>query len=224
MLRALLFDMDGVLIDSEPLWHRAEIAAFGEAGLTLTTGDCLQTTGLRVDETVAYWCERFPGLAPSRDVLVADILERLIRLVREEGEAKPGVAEALAFAQRAGLRLALASSSTYAVIEAVTARLGLAPAFEVIHSAEEEERGKPDPAVYLTTARKLGVDPTDCVAVEDSPNGLLSAKAAGMRCLAIPEPALRGDPRFELADAVLSGLGEIGEEVWERLTPRRRIR
>ena len=224
MLRALLFDMDGVLIDSEPLWHRAEIAAFAEAGLTLTAGDCLRTTGLRVDETVAYWCERSPALAPSRDALVAEILERLVRLVREEGEAKPGVAEALAFAQRAGLRLALASSSTYAVIEAVTTRLGLASVFEVIHSAEEEERGKPDPAVYLTTARKLGVSPADCVAIEDSPNGLLSAKAAGMRCLAIPEPALRGDPRFALADAVLSGLGEIGEKVWERLTPRRRIR
>lgn len=217
MLRALLFDMDGVLIDSEPLWHRAEIAAFAEAGLALTPTDCLRTTGLRVDETVAYWCERFPTLAPSRNALTADILERLIRLVREEGEAKPGVAEALAFARHAGLRLALASSSPYTVIEAVTARLGLASAFEVIHSAEEEERGKPDPAVYLTTAHKLEVGPASCVAIEDSPNGLLSAKAAGMRCIAIPEPALRGDPRFALADAVLSGLEEIGEEVWNRL-------
>lgn len=217
MLRALLFDMDGVLIDSEPLWHRSEISAFAEADLALTAEDCLRTTGLRVDETVAYWCERFPALAPSPNTLVADILARLIRLVREEGEAKPGVDEALAFAHRAGLRLALASSSPYAVIEAVTARLGIASAFEVIHSAEEEERGKPDPAVYLTTARKLGVDPADCVAIEDSPNGLLSAKAAGMRCLAIPEPALRGDPRFALADAILSSLVEIGEEVWNRL-------
>lgn len=211
MPRALIFDMDGILIDSEPLWHRAEIAAFAEAGLALTAEDCLRTTGLRVDATVGFWCERFPRLAPSRDALVAAILERLIALVREEGEAKPGIAEALAFAHRAGLRLALASSSPYAVIEAVLARLGLSSAFEVIHSAEEEERGKPDPAVYLTTARKLGVDPADCVAIEDSPNGLLSAKAAGMRCIAIPEPALREDPRFALADAVLSGLGEIGE-------------
>lgn len=211
MPRALIFDMDGILIDSEPLWHRAEIAVFAEAGLALTAEDCLRTTGLRVDATVGFWCERFPRLASSRDALVAAILERLIALVREEGEAKPGIAEALAFARRAGLRLALASSSPYAVIEAVLARLGLSSAFEVIHSAEEEERGKPDPAVYLTTARKLEVDPADCVAIEDSPNGLLSAKAAGMRCIAIPEPALREDRRFALADAVLSGLGEIGE-------------
>ncbi len=211
--RALIFDMDGVLIDSEPLWHEAEIAVFGEAGLELTPEDCLQTTGLRVDEVVAYWCERHPHLAPRREILVASILDRLVDLMSRRGTPKPGVDEVLDLARSRGLRLALASSSPYRVIHAVLDALGLHSAFEVIHSAEEEAWGKPDPAVYLTTARKLRIEPERCIAVEDSPNGLLSAKAAGMKCIVVPEFALRADPRFALADARVAELGEIGPEL-----------
>jgi mannitol-1-/sugar-/sorbitol-6-/2-deoxyglucose-6-phosphatase len=133
--------------------------------------------------------------------------------VTRRGTPKPGVDEVLALARSAGLRLGLASSSPYRVIHAVLDALGLASAFEVIHSAEEEARGKPDPAVYLTTARKLGIEPERCIAVEDSPNGLLSAKAAGMKCIVVPEPALRADLRFDLADARVAELGEIGPEM-----------
>lgn len=215
--RALIFDMDGVLIDSEPLWHVAEIGAFAEVGLELTDEDCLLTTGLRIDASVDYWCERHPRLAPIRDALVTSILDRLVALVNERGTRKPGVEEALAFAQDRGLRLALASSSPYRVIHAALGALDLASAFEVVHSAEEERRGKPDPAVYLTAAGKLGVDPGSCVAVEDSPFGLLSAKAAGMRCIAVPEPALLADPRFSQADAIVGSLAEIGPELWDRM-------
>lgn len=214
--QALIFDMDGVLIDSEPLWHEAEIAAFAEAGLVLTSDDCLRTTGLRVDETVAYWCERHPGLEPHRDRLVTSILDLLVELVARKGRLKPGVREVLDRAQRGGVRLALASSSPYRVIHGVLGAFRL-DAFEVVHSAEEEERGKPDPAVYLTAARKLGVEPKSCVALEDSSNGLLSAKAAGMRCIVVPEPALREDPRFAAADVLAGSLDEIRPELWERL-------
>ncbi|HEX3127549.1 MAG TPA: hexitol phosphatase HxpB [Thermoanaerobaculia bacterium] len=213
---AVIFDMDGVLIDSEPLWHEAEIAAFAEVGFRLTPEDCLRTTGLRVDETVAYWCEREPGLSRHRDLLVASILDRLVDLVARRGMIKPGVEGALDRVQSRGLRLALASSSPYRVIQAVLEAFGL-DAFEVVHSAEEEKRGKPDPAVYLTTARKLGVAPEPCLAIEDSPNGLLSAKAAGMRCIVVPEPALRADPRLAAADALAESLEEVRPELWERL-------
>lgn len=215
--RALIFDLDGVLIDSEPLWHVAEIAGFAEAGLELTDADCLLTTGLRIDATVDYWCERHPRLVPLRDGLVTSILDRLVALVIERGTRKPGVEEALAFARDRGLRLAVASSSPYRVIRASLKALRLDAAFEVVHSAEDERRGKPDPAVYLTAAGKLGVEPGRCVAVEDSPNGLLSAKAAGMKCIAVPEASLLADPRFTLADAVVGGLAEIGPELWERI-------
>jgi mannitol-1-/sugar-/sorbitol-6-/2-deoxyglucose-6-phosphatase len=134
--RALIFDMDGVLIDSEPLWHEAEIAAAGEAGLELTPEDCLHTTGLRVDEVVAWWCERHPALVPRREYLVASTLDRLVVLVTRRGMPKPGVDEVLNLARSRGLRLGLASSSPYRLIHAVLNALGLNSAFEVIHSAE----------------------------------------------------------------------------------------
>lgn len=217
MLRAIFFDMDGLLIDSEPLWHEAEIHGFGLAGLRLTAEQCLETTGLRVDEVVRFRYAETPWGEPSQEVVTAAIVERLVALVHEKGVLKPGVAEALDFARRSGLRMALASSSPYVIIDAVLDTFGLRSAFEVIHSAEEETRGKPEPDVYLTAARKLGVDPVDSVALEDSPNGVLAAKAAGMKCIAVPEPVHRQDPRLVQADAVIDGLGEFDADLLKRL-------
>jgi sugar-phosphatase len=115
------------------------------------------------------------------------------------------------------VRVALASSSAYRLIRAVTERLGLADSFDCVYSAEEEEYGKPHPGVYLTAARRLGVAPTQCLAVEDSFNGVLAAKAARMKCVAVPEPAQRRDPRFCIADVVLDSLAGVGVEVWRAL-------
>ena len=210
MLRALIFDMDGVLIDSEPFWHEAEMAGFALAGRRLTREDCLKTTGLRVDAVVDYWYSRSPWESPSPREVESAIVERVIALVLERGALKPGVGRALDFARSAGLRTALASSSPSAIIDAVLGRFGLRPRFEVVHSAEGEPYGKPHPGVYIRTAERLGVRPGECAAVEDSPNGVLAAKAAGMRCIAVPEPALRGHPWLAIADAVVDSLDEIG--------------
>lgn len=216
-MHAILFDMDGLLIDSEPLWHEAEIYGFGLAGLCLTPEQCLETTGLRVDEVVEFRYEQRPWESPDREVITAAIVERLVELVHTKGVLKPGVAEALDCARGSGGRIALASSSPYVIIDAVLDTFGLWSAFEVIHSAEEEARGKPEPDVYLTAARKLGIDPAACVALEDSPNGVLAAKAAGMKCIAIPEPILRDDPRLARADAILGSLLEFDAALLDRL-------
>ena len=102
-------------------------------------------------------------------------------------------------------------------MRAVVEKLGLGGAFDFIHSAEEEEYGKPHPAVYLTTARMLGVAPTECLAIEDSLNGVIAAKSARMKCVAIPSPESRVDSRFTIADATLDSLTEINTELWKRL-------
>jgi sugar-phosphatase len=209
----VIFDMDGVLIDSEPFWHEAETAGFALAGLRLTREDCLQTTGLRVDAVVDHWYSRSPWPSPSPREVEREIVERVIALVRERGELKPGVEAALSLVQSRGLRTALASSSPSAIIDTVLDRFGLRSAFEIVHSAEGEPYGKPHPGVYLHTAEQLGVRPQECLAIEDSPNGVLAAKAAGMLCLAVPEPPLRGHPWFAIADAVVESLAEIGEVV-----------
>jgi mannitol-1-/sugar-/sorbitol-6-/2-deoxyglucose-6-phosphatase len=217
MPSAVIFDMDGLLIDSEPLWRESEIEIFAGVGLTLSHELCLKTTGIRIDEVVDYWYQRQPWEGPSTAEVVGRIVERVIGMIHEHGEPKEGVEGALRAAEATGARLALASSSPYALIDAVIDKLGLSGAFEVIYSAEEEELGKPHPGVYLSTARQLGTSPLACVAIEDSLNGVIAAKAARMKCIAVPEGPGRGDRRFALADITLASLAELSPGVWEAL-------
>lgn len=202
--------MDGLLIDSEPLWRRAEMAVFSGLGVELTEAMCERTTGLRIDEVVRHWHGVFgPWAGATPDAVAARVIERVIDLIRAEGEPRPGAREAVAAAREAGLRLALASSSARPIIDAALARLGLATAFEAVHSASDEAWGKPHPAVYLSTAARLGVPPTACLALEDSLPGVIAAKAARMICIAVPDVAPDRLAPFAVADVVLSSLLEV---------------
>ncbi len=205
-LEAAIFDMDGILIDSEPLWRRAEVLAFRGVGLELEEDDCRVTTGMRIDDVVGYWFERHPWTGQTVHEVAAEILVLVCELIRQEGEPLPGVHVALTALRTAGLRLALATSSPREVIDAVLRRLGLEEAFEVLASAADEARGKPDPAVYLSTARRLGVRPDRCLAFEDSVAGLRSARAAGMRVVAVPAPESAHLPAFAEAHFKLPSL------------------
>jgi len=207
--RALVFDMDGVLIDSEPLWRRAEIAIFATVGLELSEEDCYQTQGLRMDEAARYWFDRRPWQGPSPNEIAESVVDQMVELVQGEGECMPGVRESLETADAAGWRMGLASSSSMRLIETVLDRFDLREAFEVIRSAERETHGKPHPDVYLSTLRDLGLDGVDCVAIEDSAHGVTAALAAGMRCIAIPPPETRADPRFEVASWRLDSLLQL---------------
>jgi mannitol-1-/sugar-/sorbitol-6-/2-deoxyglucose-6-phosphatase len=206
VIEAVIFDMDGVLIDSEPFWRRAEIELFGELGVHLTDEECRQTMGLRIDQSVAYWYARRPWLDPDLPALASGIVDRVVDLVEQEGQPLPGVEHAVGVCEKQGLHLAVASSSWVRLIDAVLRRLGIADAFEVVRSAADEPHGKPHPGVFLTTAGQLGVEPARCLVIEDSVNGMVAAVAARMRCVVIPE---RWDPRFVLADAVLDSLHDI---------------
>lgn len=207
MIDAVIFDLDGLLIDSEPLWRRAEIEVFARAGLHLTDAQCAETTGLRLDEVVRLRRTQFRGWHTLSEVEAVDAIHaRVIDLLRAEGVAKEGACDAVTLVASTGVRLALASSSARPVIVAALDRLGLASSFEVVRSAETEPYGKPHPGVYLSTANALGVAPTACLAIEDSLNGLIAAKAARMRCVVVPE---HDDPRFALADVKLRSLTEL---------------
>ncbi len=205
-MRAAIFDMDGLLIDSEPLWRKAEVEVFGTVGLSLTEAECEATTGLRIDEVVAFRHAQRPWDDPPEPAIVARIVDRVIELVSARGMPLPGVEHAIARCRADGLRLALASSSPRRLIDATLARLGLANTFEVIASAEDDRLGKPHPAVFLRCAEMLGVPPTACLVLEDSLNGVIAAKAARMTCVAVPE---KPDPRFAIADRVLGSLLEL---------------
>jgi sugar-phosphatase len=206
--------MDGILIDSEPIWRAVEREAFATVGIRLTDDDLIQTMGVRIGEVVEAWYRRHPWEGSSQQALAEAIVDRVAALIEKEG-LNEGAVRAVEYFQGLGLRLGLASSSPIRLIRAVLSAADLAGQFEVIHSAEDEDRGKPDPAVYLSAARMLGAEPERCLALEDSVNGVRSAKSAGMVCVLIPEPGVVSDTSGG-ADLVLDSLGEVDDRIWTR--------
>jgi mannitol-1-/sugar-/sorbitol-6-/2-deoxyglucose-6-phosphatase len=216
VILGVVLDMDGLLIDTEPVWRIAERTVFAELGIELTEADLLETTGVRVDEMVAVFLARHDAPTPVPAEVTDRIVDLVVDYVGRAGEPMPGVPEAIALFERSGLRLAIASSSPLRLIDAVCARLKLD--IEIRCTALDEPRGKPAPDVYLAAARRLRLDPARCLAVEDSPAGVLAAKAAGMTCVAVPDPLLTDDPRYRRADLVLPSLTDLTEPLLSQLS------
>lgn len=206
MIKAIIFDMDGLLIDSEPLWEEAEIKSFAKVGLSLTPEMTKQTMGLRVDEIVEHWYTQYPWNNPSREEVEAMIVKNVVDLVKAKGKALKGVDEIIKLFTEQNIPMGIASSSKTDIINAVVEKLSIANHLKVISSAEHEPYGKPHPGVYITAAKSLGVLPQECLAFEDSPNGVLSAKAAKMKCIAIPDYKIKNDKRFSIADQIINSL------------------
>jgi sugar-phosphatase len=209
---AAVFDMDGLLVDSEVLWHEAELEILVPLGAPIDPAAARATKGLFVEEVVAHWHGRSPWSAPSVRDVADRILDRVGTLVESKGRLLPGALRALDMTGRLGPR-ALASSTPTTLIMRTLEHFDIADAFDVICSAEDEAYGKPHPAVFLTAAQRLGVDPRACVVFEDSEAGVLAAKAARMTCVAVPAAEDRGRPGFGIADVVLPGLQDL-DETW----------
>jgi sugar-phosphatase len=207
-LRATLFDMDGLLIDSEVLWHKAELEIFGVLGVPLAGDDGRSTKGMFVDEVVEHWYTKYPWATPSRAEVVSSLLERVGELVETEGVLLPGALRALDLTSARG-PIALASSTPLDLIYRCLDHFGLRDRFASIHSAEVEEFGKPHPAVFLRAAASLRVDPRECLVFEDSAAGVLAGKAGRMTVIAVPVESDRNRPEFSLADLVLASLEDL---------------
>lgn len=208
MLRATLFDMDGLLLDSEKLWHEAEVEILGALDVPLNRDGTRLTKGMFVNEVVHFWFARHPWSGPSQDDVVALILNRVGELVETEGEMMPGAQRAIDLAVERG-PVAVASSTPLPLIHRCLSHFGLTPYFNSIHSADVEPFGKPHPGVFLSAAKALDVPPAECLVFEDSAAGVLAAKAGRMTCIAVPVPEESRLPAFSIADLVLSSLDEL---------------
>ncbi len=208
-IQAVIFDMDGLLIDTEPFWRQAEIKVFKTVGVHLTEDDCKQTTGFRFDEVVEYWWQRHPWEGKSKQQIHDEVIDELENFITHSAEPMPGVETALEFFKKHDLRIALASSSAMRLIKATVKKLNIGSYFELLVSAEHDRYGKPHPAVFLRTAETMDVRPEQCLVLEDSFNGLLAAKSAKMKCIVVPDAAHFDDPPFAIADLKLKSLEEI---------------
>ncbi len=218
MIEAAIFDMDGLLVDSEPLWAQAEREVFGGMGVVLSEDQVSQTVGMGLVDVVRFYDRHYRFEDLSQEQIVARIHERVLELIRKEVQARPGAVQTIAYMRRKELKVGLATASDHALIEAALGRLGVLDQFDWIQSAVDLPYGKPNPEVYLLCARKLGVDPEKCVGFEDSLPGLIAIKAARMKAVVVPEKSLASDPRLALADVVLGSLVDLDDRIWSRIS------
>ncbi len=202
----VIYDMDGVLTDSEPLWKIAMEDVFKSVGCSLTKEDFQRTVGLRIDEVTSYWYQVSPWPDASPKDVEHAIVQRMIELLTERATPLPGVIESLEFFASKGLKIGLATSSYQVLIDCILDTLQIRHFFQAIHSAEYELFGKPHPAVYLTAAKGLDLDPRRCLVIEDSLNGIISGKAARMTVFCVPEKTHHPEPKLILADAQFDDL------------------
>ncbi|MDB2657001.1 hexitol phosphatase HxpB, partial [Crocinitomicaceae bacterium] len=193
---AIIFDMDGVLIDSEPLWKIAMEEAFLSVGCNITRKDFQKTVGLRIDEVVRFWYQERGWEGLSCEQLEALIMEKMVALIQANGEPLPGVLETIDYLRTNGYKIGLGTSSYRVLIDTVLETLQLTTSFDFTHSAEDEVHGKPHPAVYLTVAARLMVAPQRCLVIEDSFNGVVAGLAAQMKVVCIPEKTHHPDERL----------------------------
>lgn len=186
MIKAIIFDMDGLLVDSEPYWNKARQNIAAAAGQEWTEDDHRAVKGVSTQEWVDYMIERL-DLALSPQEIQDQVVNRLIELYQQRIPFLPGAVEAVDFA-RQHFPTALASGSHPSLIEAVIRDARMQGKFQVVLSADEMGAGKPAPDIYLETARRLRIEPEQCVCLEDSGNGILSGKRAGMKVIAVPDP------------------------------------
>lgn len=209
--RGLILDLDGILVDSEPLWNEAGIMVFDHLGVHMTQQQVSETMGMWIGDSVAYWYDQTPWDGPSIDEVTAEWVRTVTHLVETRATPMPGILDVIEMARGMDWPVAVASSSPRPYVQAVVDLFRVR--LDAVCSAEGEEYGKPHPAVFLTAARAIDVPPQGCVVVEDSTNGVIAAKAARMRCIAMPDPRLKGRREFCIADAVVGSLTEVTLEM-----------
>lgn len=207
-----IFDMDGLLIDSEPLWYEAALECLAAFNVSMSNEEYVETTGLRTKEFLQHWFTVYGIDHAKIPEMDTEITNRVIKKVNEKGTMMDGALEAVALAGKLGLKIGLASSSPMSLIEAVVKKSGLTGSFQALNSAEGLRFGKPNPQVFIDCADALNSHPVECICFEDSFNGLIAAKAARMKCIVVPHHEHADQDRWNIADLKLVSLKHLDEQ------------
>lgn len=215
MIKSVIFDMDGLLVDSEPLWQEAMDAVLEGMGISPERIDYSKTMGLRTIEVVEYWGQFFDYRGKTNEEVADEIVEDVKERIVNRSKLLPGVEQTLAFFKAKNFKIGLASSSPMALIDTVLDHFNIRSYFATAHTGSDHEYGKPHPAVYIACAKSLNTPPINCLVFEDSITGLTAAKAAKMKAVAVPDSKNYQDPRYSLADVKLPALTEFNEAVYQ---------
>jgi mannitol-1-/sugar-/sorbitol-6-/2-deoxyglucose-6-phosphatase len=207
----VIFDMDGLLIDSEPIWNEAADEIFKQYGLRISTEQHATTTGMRIKEFVLYWF-RLNNIPPENAAAAEEkIIQLVIEKVKAKGKPMQGLEHIFNFFISRKYKIGLASSSPMSLIDVVIDKLGVRNYINAVCSAADLTLGKPHPQVYLDCAAALNSHAHECICFEDSFNGLIAAKAAGMKCVVIPAKHDSNKPKFSAADLKISSLHNFND-------------
>lgn len=212
MITTVLFDMDGLLLDTEPLWGESMLRIAEKHKIPITKDRFKETTGLRIYEVTQYWSVKYPWQGLTSAEVAEEILDDIIEASKIAGRVLPGVVKALKLLRENGYKTGLASSSPSRMINALVEHFGIGGYFDEITSADVVDLGKPHPAVFLHCAAALASKPIECLVLEDSVNGVIAGKAARMKVIAVPDELHFDDPRFAIADAKLRSLEDFSLE------------
>jgi sugar-phosphatase len=209
MINTVLFDMDGLLLDTEPLWGESMLRIAKKHKIPITRERFKETTGLRIYEVTDHWAIHYPWEGKTSKQVADEILDDIIASSKSDGRILDGVVKTLQLLRKHHYKIGLASSSPGHMIDALVDHFDIRKYFDCITSADAVELGKPHPAVFIHCANDLGSKPNQCLVLEDSVNGMVAGKAARMKVIVVPDELHFDDPRFSLADGKLKSLEDF---------------